>query len=323
VFRVTIVPVEHDLGENCAPAPVVNDDVVEVYRQHLFQLYPVELVEIAVREPIVFTGGLTSSFNPVLDELSQLRFEDDADPGRYYYGVIRTCDGGPDGVGGQAIDIPDAPTKGNAWARVAVGRWWGKDGANMIVHELGHTQGRRHVNCNGEEGWPDPRYPYEGGTIGVWGFGVEDWSWHPPSTATDYMTYCAQDDWSSDWGWNEIYPFIQEVSSWELESSESPDPVGLLLIGSLAPDGTANWFVVPGDMSDRAPTPGHMLEVVLDSGIERRPVSIRPRPDSDTVNIVAEVPPALPYARSIALLANGQRTAIDTAAISFASATQL
>jgi hypothetical protein len=313
VLRATLVPIKHDIGENCAEAPTISDDVIEAYRSLMHEMNPTELVEIAVREPMVWTQSL-SSFNGLLDDLSSLRYDDEAEPGQYYYGVVRPCDGGPDGVGGQAISIPPFPTKSNAWTRTAVGRWYGDDGDGTFVHEIGHTQGRYHVNCNGSEGGPDPSYPYEGGLIGKWGFGIESWTLHSPETTADYMSYCSK-RWVSDWGWQKVWPFIKEISSWDFEAPPPGGDERMLLIGAIMENGQEHWFTVPGDMSGWTPTPGATVELEIEGKLVEVPATLSPRSDETTVNWVIELPAKLTDISSITRVSPEARTPVDMGAI--------
>ena len=96
------------------------------------------------------------------------------------------CDGGPTTnggiVAGAAIDIPGPPTMNNDGSRVAVGRWgrtpwarrawrwrWSTSVKETFVHEIGHTQGRRHSPC-GDAGGTDGNYPYPEADIGSYGY---------------------------------------------------------------------------------------------------------------------------------------------------------
>ena len=245
-LKVVLVPVRHNQGPECPEAPEITDEEMQYLSDQLYMQNPVQRVEIERRAPIDYTNSL-SSFGGLLGFLADLRAQDDADPAAYYYGVVVPCDGGADGVGGQAISIPDFPTTDNAWTRVAMGRWYGSlsSTANTFVHEIGHTQGRRHVYCNGDEGGPDPTYPYDEGDLGVWGFGILDFTLYTPTNGKDYMTYCGN-TWVSDWTWGKVLPFIEEITSWET-ASIAPDPAKRVLVGLVEPaTGDETWFVTEG-----------------------------------------------------------------------------
>jgi hypothetical protein len=261
-LRAVIVPIRHESSSGCVgEAPTVTDADLEFMAKEINAQNPVEFVDIRVTEPVTYQGAL-SSFSPLLNFLAtEVRPNDpDEDVSEYYYGVVRPCDGGAQGVGGQAIDIPSFPTKSNGWSRVSMGRWYGTIGSTTetFVHEVGHSQGRRHIDCGGAAG-TDPRYPYEGGDIGVVGFHIFNFS-TIGTTSKDYMTYCGP-TWVSDWGWNQVYPFIEEISSWDNEAP-APAPGGQVLVGMIDPDGLETWFVVEGTLDGMQTTPA---SVVLDT----------------------------------------------------------
>ena len=176
---------------------------------------PIDRLEFAVHEPIPWDIPL-ESFLPLHSHLVGLRGEDMAPSETYYYGLIDVCAGDLGGAGGQANGIPTDPVDpGAAFQRVSAGlsldpEW----SAETFVHEVGHSQGRYHVACSGEEGGPDPSYPYDGGQVGEWGFGVVDLLLRHPTVYKDYMTYC-HPTWVGTWGWNKVFPVIRGLSEWD------------------------------------------------------------------------------------------------------------
>jgi hypothetical protein len=300
VLKTVLVPVHHNLGVQCPVAPTFDEQTLQPFIDELFMQNPAQEVVIEVHEPVQYTNDL-GSFNGLLGFLAELREQEGADPAYYYYGVVRPCDGGPDGVGGQAISIPSYPEIGNAWTRVAVGRW--NTGsiistAHTFVHEIGHTQGRRHVACSGSEGGPDPAYPYDGGDIGVWGFGVIDFSYHTPTNAKDYMTYCGN-TWVSDWGWQSVLPFIEEITSWDTMDA-APVPTRELLVGLVDPaTGDETWFVTQGSATGRVVTGSETMTIESGDGISTAvQATVGPMGDGDAYAIAVELPEALELPRA-------------------------
>lgn len=293
-LKIVLVPVRHDAGPECPAAPEVTDDEMQYLSDQLFMQNPVQRVEIERREPTTYSGSL-NSFSPLLGFLADLRAQDNADPAAYYYGVVQPCDGGAEGVGGQAISIPDFPTLDNAWTRVSMGRWYGSlsSTANTFVHEVGHTQGRRHVYCNGDEGGPDPSYPYEAGDLGVWGFGILDFTLYTPTNGKDYMTYCGN-TWVSDWTWGKVLPFIEEITGWGAADT-SPDAERRVLVGLVDPTaGEETWFITQG-----------AAEGLVTDGVEPMHLSIPgvgertldgvygPMGDGDSYVVAVDMPPEI------------------------------
>lgn len=301
VMRVLLVPIKHQLdGKTCPDAPVLDEVALTRFHDYLFMQNPVEQVDLAVREPITWTDGL-GSFSPLLSHLSKLRAEDGATPEVYYYGVVRPCDGGPDGVGGQAFGIPNQPTKSNGYQRVSVGRFYGSLASTVdtFVHEVGHSQGRYHIDCGGAAG-TDPNYPYPGGKTGVWGFGVLHATLHSPNKV-DYMTYCGP-TWVSDWAWNKVYAVIKELSSWDNEGPRAVEPARELLIGALYPDDTEEWWTAPGGVDPADHSALHHLEIQRTDGQRLiLPALFQQRPDDTTYNFVVELPTGLGLAQIAAI----------------------
>ncbi|MCY3698860.1 MAG: Ig-like domain-containing protein [Gemmatimonadetes bacterium] len=72
--------------------------------------------------------------------------------------------------------------------------------AETFAHELGHNLSLFHAECSGNEGGPDPSFPYEGGRIGIWGWDSRDGGSlvDPASPVRDFMSYC-DPTWVSDY----------------------------------------------------------------------------------------------------------------------------
>jgi hypothetical protein len=321
------VPVQHEFPESCSEVPVLSNSDLETLGELLHRRSPTERVVMTLREPFLWTESL-DTYTGLLAALSQLRFEDDADPAQYYAGLVHHCVR----TGGQAIDRPDFPTKENAWTRTIVSAWRGSAPltSSTFVHEMGHAQGRRHVRCTGKEGSPDPDYPYPNGNIGVWGYNIvlpdATMPWlsgrtYDPETTFDYMGYCTGSHHVSDYGWELVYPFIEEISSWEIPGQPSPGPPqlpsdgGSLLIGVVEPDGSGHWFTVPGTAGDRSPTPGHYAEFATARGILRIPVSARVQSASGVTNLVMELPLTLDQVSELTLHLPGARFPVDLQAV--------
>ncbi len=74
----------------------------------------------------------------------------------------------------------------------------GSDVDFVYTHEVGHTMNLWHAPCGGAGG-PDPRYPYENGSIGVWGYDMAEGMLLDPAQYTDVMSYCFDHIWISDY----------------------------------------------------------------------------------------------------------------------------
>jgi hypothetical protein len=255
-MRVVLVPFDHAIAEDCPEAPDLAEEVgtdyegnprtvADFFGERLLAHNPVDEVEILVHDVVPFYGSLSGS--QLLYELQEMRFEENAPPEYFYYGVARPCDGGPEFSGVAQLGGPSPNEAGN---RVGWGVWHAgvSTTANTFVHEIGHEQGRPHIACNGEEGGPDPSYPdHPEGDTESWGIDVMGMpvSIHPPSSH-DYMTYCGS-TWVSEWGWSKVLPWIQTMSSWEIGAAPAGSATPhTLLFGRVAADGSTSWFLADG-----------------------------------------------------------------------------
>ena len=235
-MRVVLVPVRHTVANDCDPAPDLAEmfgtnyegediTVAEFFGQRLAASNPSDEVEIIVHDPVNWGGSLSNG--SLLSGLSQLRQQDGAPPEQYYYAVATPCTDWPEFSG---IAQLGGPSKNASSSRVGWGVWHANraTAAETFVHEIGHEQGRQHIACSGGEAGVDNSYPHSGGDIG--GYGTDVFRYpvdtHLPSDH-DYMTYC-QSTWVSEWGWNKVYPWIEEISSWELEDDDGSSKRPLL-----------------------------------------------------------------------------------------------
>ncbi len=314
-LKVVLVPVLHQI-DGCEQAPLITDADVTAMREELEQANPVQEAILTVREPMPYTatiGGSESAFSPVLNALAQLREADAPEDNVYYYGLMESCDGYPPGLLGQAIGIPSSPTKELAYQRISTGRYWGNgaDAAETFVHEVGHCQGRRHVTCTGGEAGPEPDYPHANGRIGVWGFGIHDYELRSPTRNRDYMTYC-QNEWVSDYGWEQTFEVIETLTSWDNEAaSPAPDSsVGAVLVGAIEANGDSAWWTARGGVPQADLTPGAYVTLEGPGGAVELPAHYQPRPDSPeeaaTYNVFAPLPEDLADFKTLTVHANGE-----------------
>lgn len=302
-LEVVLVPVEHHF-DGCVSDASVPEAEVEILRDALDDNNPVQRVEMRVREPIIWEQSVSEGpgFSPILTRLSQVREDDGVGPQVYYYGLITTCDGFPPGLAGQAIGIPSEPLPELAYQRVSAGRWANQAApvADTFVHEVGHSQGRRHVRCTGGEAGIDPAYPHPGGVTGVWGFGVNDRRLRSPSGARDYMTYCGN-EFVSDYGWRFVWPVIETLTSWTLDDDDGREGDGFrtrdrrpsdfdeILVGALYEDGSQDWWTTRGGVTGAA-SEQYWIDWQLDGETLRLPAWISPRSEGDTLNVASVLP---------------------------------
>ena len=75
----------------------------------------------------------------------------------------------------------------------------GADIDYVYTHEVGHTMNLWHAPCGGAGAPPDYEFPYDDGSIGVWGYDIaESRLLDPGGPYRDVMGYCFDDIWISD-----------------------------------------------------------------------------------------------------------------------------
>lgn len=294
-MRVVLVPAAYSFGD----CQVTVDGAAweAKFKQALFQQNPLESLEFEVHAPFTVDWDMSSyqGLSRLVSEMGQLKTAEQADPSVYYYGLFDNCGeciGGGGGITtgctvGLAADIT-GDTKSDASRRAAVGQVIGKP-EDTFVHEIGHTQGRRHIECpGGNSQGNDGTYPHDNGIIGVWGFGIQDIRLRHPSTHADYMSYCGS-TWTSDWQWNATYTRIRTLSQWDLEGA--PAPEGGLLIGAID-DGQEIWWTAPGSLAAEAPRSAtHVVDFEFADGVAPVAAQVSVRPHGNTLNVVAPLPP--------------------------------
>ncbi len=130
------------------------------------------------------------AWSTILNEVDVLRVVEGTS--RTYYGVVHVDY--PSGVAG--LGYIGRPT--------AMGYDREVDQSRVMAHELGHTWNRLHSPC-GQPAGVDPDYPYPGGTIGVYGFDLQDNVLRSPSSP-DVMGYCG-DPWISDYTYQGVLDY--------------------------------------------------------------------------------------------------------------------
>ncbi|MFO7564222.1 MAG: zinc-dependent metalloprotease family protein, partial [Enhygromyxa sp.] len=261
-------------------------------------------VRYQVRGHIGYDKPMTN-LGSLLPLMSAVKQKDGADPNIYYHAFIDIgcpvvgC--GSYGVAGIALVAGSGENAGNS--RVAASVFWtSKSGSisrttDTFVHEVGHNQGLAHVACAGlEAASPDPNYPYEGGKIGEWGFGIRNFTIHNPSSSHDYMTYCGN-SWGSDWTFLKTYNRIRTLTSWDFGAAQQASPESEewvmgeeLVIGALYPDGSEEWFTLAGGIDVEDIAPSETLAFELGGQEFEQPTVIQTLSDGETKWVIAPLP---------------------------------
>ena len=182
VYRIILVPTISRPAPDSAVFDWVDGVNPESEQMRLARtILPVGDMEVEVRE--TYTTGLDlRSFGnwwSWRNEMGVL-YEQEGRRG-YYYGVVSRNLLGVAGIAN--IGYP-----------VSVG----SDVDYVHTHEVGHTMNLYHAPCGGAGG-PDPEYPYENGSIGVWGYDLAEGVLLDPERYADVMSYCFDNIWISDY----------------------------------------------------------------------------------------------------------------------------
>jgi hypothetical protein len=297
-LRVVLVPIDYSFG-GCSKV-VDGEEHRKAFEDAIFQQNGIQSLEFSIHAPYKVAFDMTNfnGLSKLVSEMSQLRTDDNVDDNIYYYGLFDNCgkcigDGGVnDGCTvGLAADITgDSPS--DARFRAAAGQL-NSGSAETFVHEVGHTQGRRHIECAGagvQAQGTDPSYPYEDGRIGVWGFGVRDFKLYHPTVNSDYMSYCGQ-VWVSDWQWNATFKRITTLTTWgNADVAPGPKEDGVI-IGAVDPSGQQIWWTGPGGLSEgRTLSATHTVVFEFADGEVEAPAQVSVREHYPTRNIVARLP---------------------------------
>jgi hypothetical protein len=249
-LKIKLVPVE-----NNGSLPDTTAAQVQRYHTWFSELYPLPEVEVTVRsQSFTFNSSLGSynGWSSLLDEITDLRDQDNAPADVYYYGIHNADGNGLLGLGwvAGATDV---------WSRTAIGVGWTGDTApETAVHEVGHNHGRPHSPC-GVSG--DPAYPHGGASIGVWGYRPSTNQLLSPNQYVDFMSYC-DPTWISDWNFRHIFERAKIVS-------------------------TSPKLIVPAVLQNRTYDRIKVLEGVASW---RPPVTLRTPPQGETLSVQIATP---------------------------------
>ena len=265
-MKVMIVPVDYSFG-GCTASFDTSEENLQKYEDAMFQQNGLETIELEVHPHITVNDldlGDPNGFFQFLNRIVQLRASENPPPNVYYYGLFDNCGECIGDSSGCTLGVaPGTPgsSMGEAGSRAAIGVQYlsgSEVGIETFVHEVGHTQGRQHVACpDAQAAGPDVTYPYQDGSIGVWGFGVRDFSIRNPSNHKDYMSYC-NPTWVSDWQWKATFDRIRELSSWDAADMADAMDANRILVGAVNTEtGESEWWtdrgwVEPDDVEEFA-----------------------------------------------------------------------
>lgn len=208
-IRIVFVPYRHTFN-GCSQVPPSDPAIIEAHRLAMESYFPTQEVELTVHPEVVFTESMATG-DAVLMNITALRASEAPADDVYYYGFLLPCDPMTN-YGGIAWQLLEPTSVTDAPYRAAVGIWYDylpEYSYTTMVHEIGHNHGRPHVVCAGTESGTDPAYPNPGGVTGVFGWGIHDGQFRPPTHA-DYMSYCT-DYWVSPYAWAVTLTVIEAI----------------------------------------------------------------------------------------------------------------
>ena len=198
---------------------------------------PIGDMEVRVHEPYYTSSDLSvnSGWLGYLREIRVL-WRHEGEIGYYYGAVIRP--GGSAYLGLGYIGVP-----------VSVGI----DSDRTFAHELGHNMNLRHTICGSPvPANPDPNYPYEAGSIGVWGYDIHRTRLVPPTQYKDLMGYC-NPDWISDYQFKRALAHRRATEDFSgvARSASAPPEKTLMLWGGV---GEEEFLLEPAFLVDGPPS---------------------------------------------------------------------
>ena len=219
-MALTMVPVAYSEDAETALTWIEGLTETSPGMEFVRSILPIGELELTVHEPYRTSQDLSTArgWLGLLREISVLRLTERRSD--YYYAFV--------------ADPPNSFYKGVGYVGQPVGT--GILDIDTFAHELGHNMGLRHAPCGVTIVDPDPNFPYEDGSIGVFGYETRDGNTQmvDPAEYWDLMTYC-DPSWISDYHFVKAMEFRREHESLILRSVD-PEPTLLLWGNAGAPD---------------------------------------------------------------------------------------
>jgi hypothetical protein len=216
-LELVIIPIQYD-ADGSGRLPDISDSQRALIAEYFYRHYPIpnENINLSVGDVFPWNSAVNadgSGWDALLSAVLELRLARGATDKQYYYGMFSPANG-LDGycefgcVLGLSY-VADSPGGGAPLAAIGLG-YQGESAPATMIHEVGHNHGRLDAPC--EAGEADPNYPYNGGSIGVWGYDLVEKSLYNPNNIIDFMGYC-QEQWVSDYTYRGLFSWIQETNA--------------------------------------------------------------------------------------------------------------
>jgi hypothetical protein len=213
---LVLVPIQYD-ADGSGRTPITDETTKQTLIDYFYIMYPVSRddINITVTAPLPWNNTVErdgTGWTELLLGVAQFRQTNGASDTEYYYGLIMPDDtfsgycrwSCTSGMGYVPISA------GQGYAKVAVGLGFESlSTVYTMLHEVGHNHGIFHAPC-GNPSSPEPDYPYENGSIGVFGYDLSADTVLAPSNYTDIMSYCYP-KWISDYTYGRILDWMQDT----------------------------------------------------------------------------------------------------------------
>ena len=215
-LNIVLVPIRYD-ADDSGRLPSIDEDMLDLIREQFGAMYPVTDggVAISVLDPMPWDNAIEpggTGWSELLRALADFKASEGGTSTDYFFGIVepaksywryckRSC------VNGLGY-LPFHATDG--YAKVAVGLGFQAESAvATMVHEVGHNHGLYHSPCGGVDS-PDPNFPYEDGSIGVYGYDAVSETLMAPTEYFDFMGYCYP-TWVSDYAYGRMLSWMQDT----------------------------------------------------------------------------------------------------------------
>ena len=216
-MELTVVPVLNAEKPDSSIFPWV-DSIADLGEESpqvgLFKYsFPFSEFSAKTRETHVTSLDLTVEDNtwPMVLELEKVYKAEEATG--YWYAVAYSQDGYVRGI-----------ARLNGWVS------FGKPQDAELAHEVGHNLDLLHAPCGPALG-TDPDFPYDNGSIGMWGYDFRDGSLVSPQRRRDIMGYCYNKGWLSDYYFEKVIRVREEKEGDDAEPQiGAAGPKGQMLV---------------------------------------------------------------------------------------------
>ena len=237
-LHLVVVPFRYNADGSGRLPPT--EAAADAYYEAFKAIFPVADVELTVRNPVNMSMSLATSegWSDWLGLLRAVREADAPSHNTYYYGIAAPASSFRGYCSGSCIaGLGHVPSAGNSFLFASVGVSFDDAlGVGTAVHEVGHTMGRRHAPCGGASG-VDSSYPYQGASIGSWGYDFRRGEFKSPSQFTDVMGYC-RSQWISDYQYRSVYDRISTVNAM---APAHIGPPRTYRVGTVDAEGSIEW----------------------------------------------------------------------------------